>query len=381
METNINDTILNELEGIALKKTKKLFNNLVSPEHLDAILPEILNKLNKNQLVSIRKFLNIRNASGLNKEKLINIICSEYPNHTDLMLNILSLEEYLFIKRLAFNNNYIIVDKKNISIVIFLKDIGMVATGIYNDKNIVFIPIDLKSSIIKSINNTSIYRNLKQKKLVINTINGLVFYYGVITHDEAISMLLSINNINISKNDLISFIQRNDKFIVDNENELIYGFEVIDPSFIKAQHISREDLMFRPLTKKDIDTTKSRNIIKWTSYDNALYRFFTEKMFIDDIDATSMVKLCIYELKNGFSPSEVINDIKSNFNLTNEVIINHIIFLLNEMNNYDFKYILKGFSPKQVLHMENTNQLCLKIGRNVPCPCGSGKKYKNCCGK
>jgi uncharacterized protein YecA (UPF0149 family) len=23
----------------------------------------------------------------------------------------------------------------------------------------------------------------------------------------------------------------------------------------------------------------------------------------------------------------------------------------------------------------------MKVGRNDPCPCGSGKKYKNCCGK
>ncbi|MCB6939976.1 SEC-C metal-binding domain-containing protein, partial [Agathobacter rectalis] len=22
-----------------------------------------------------------------------------------------------------------------------------------------------------------------------------------------------------------------------------------------------------------------------------------------------------------------------------------------------------------------------QVGRNDPCPCGSGKKYKNCCGK
>ncbi|MCK5648583.1 MAG: SEC-C domain-containing protein, partial [Gammaproteobacteria bacterium] len=22
-----------------------------------------------------------------------------------------------------------------------------------------------------------------------------------------------------------------------------------------------------------------------------------------------------------------------------------------------------------------------KVGRNQPCPCGSGKKYKQCCGK
>ena len=23
----------------------------------------------------------------------------------------------------------------------------------------------------------------------------------------------------------------------------------------------------------------------------------------------------------------------------------------------------------------------MEIGRNEPCPCGSGKKYKNCCGR
>lgn len=24
---------------------------------------------------------------------------------------------------------------------------------------------------------------------------------------------------------------------------------------------------------------------------------------------------------------------------------------------------------------------CKKIGRNDPCPCGSGQKYKHCCGR
>ena len=31
--------------------------------------------------------------------------------------------------------------------------------------------------------------------------------------------------------------------------------------------------------------------------------------------------------------------------------------------------------PKTVRRTEK------KVGRNDPCPCGSGKKYKNCCGK
>ena len=28
-----------------------------------------------------------------------------------------------------------------------------------------------------------------------------------------------------------------------------------------------------------------------------------------------------------------------------------------------------------------TQAVSNKVGRNDPCPCGSGKKYKNCCGK
>lgn len=34
-----------------------------------------------------------------------------------------------------------------------------------------------------------------------------------------------------------------------------------------------------------------------------------------------------------------------------------------------------GDAPKQPVHNKET------VGRNDPCPCGSGKKYKNCCGK
>ena len=34
-----------------------------------------------------------------------------------------------------------------------------------------------------------------------------------------------------------------------------------------------------------------------------------------------------------------------------------------------------GSTPAPVKKQEK------QIGRNDPCPCGSGKKYKNCCGK
>jgi uncharacterized protein YecA (UPF0149 family) len=37
--------------------------------------------------------------------------------------------------------------------------------------------------------------------------------------------------------------------------------------------------------------------------------------------------------------------------------------------------ISKDYKRSKIYHAPK------KIGRNDPCPCGSGKKYKNCCGR
>jgi len=57
--------------------------------------------------------------------------------------------------------------------------------------------------------------------------------------------------------------------------------------------------------------------------------------------------------------------------------------LLAHFNNYISDFILKLEKEVRIERKERTsiadsNQ---KIGRNDPCPCGSGKKYKKCCGK
>ncbi len=44
------------------------------------------------------------------------------------------------------------------------------------------------------------------------------------------------------------------------------------------------------------------------------------------------------------------------------------------LRNGDLRSIL--FPPSVTVRYNSP-----KIGRNQPCPCGSGKKYKNCCNK
>jgi uncharacterized protein YchJ len=48
--------------------------------------------------------------------------------------------------------------------------------------------------------------------------------------------------------------------------------------------------------------------------------------------------------------------------------------IINESRNFDYEKAMK--------FIENINkEEKIKMGRNDPCPCGGGKKYKKCCGK
>ena len=61
------------------------------------------------------------------------------------------------------------------------------------------------------------------------------------------------------------------------------------------------------------------------------------------------------------------------------ISLTHLIFednqpLVNEINAYKRNRI-------HMLKMQNTAVSDNLTGRNMPCPCGSGKKYKHCCGR
>lgn len=51
----------------------------------------------------------------------------------------------------------------------------------------------------------------------------------------------------------------------------------------------------------------------------------------------------------------------------------HYIIGLEPDQPEDLRHLEQALNRPMPLHVE-------KIGRNDPCPCGSGKKYKKCCG-
>ena len=71
-------------------------------------------------------------------------------------------------------------------------------------------------------------------------------------------------------------------------------------------------------------------------------------------------------------------------NLLNKIDNDIALFLLKAevRQNVERKQTLEGHANDGKEKVKNQpKRVSTKVGRNDPCPCGSGKKYKNCCGK
>ena len=90
-------------------------------------------------------------------------------------------------------------------------------------------------------------------------------------------------------------------------------------------------------------------------------------------------------LKNEFDVESVDDDTQIDLDVDYEK-------LYYNMRDAKASWLFKLNSWKNVLDENQTAQIAReyreaniahsdKVGRNDPCPCGSGKKYKNCCGK
>lgn len=84
---------------------------------------------------------------------------------------------------------------------------------------------------------------------------------------------------------------------------------------------------------------------------------------------------------NSITPESNINldiDFEKLFYNMLEADADHL-FSLDEWNDVlsedERRKIYKDYKRSKIVHVEK------KPGRNDPCPCGSGKKYKKCCGR
>ena len=70
---------------------------------------------------------------------------------------------------------------------------------------------------------------------------------------------------------------------------------------------------------------------------------------------------------------------RGDFSISNKNGKTTVSFCIPSVHDIDF--VEEGKKLNEANEKVNLAKRTKKIGRNEPCPCGSGKKYKNCHGK
>jgi hypothetical protein len=163
-----------------------------------------------------------------------------------------------------------------------------------------------------------------------------------------------------------------------------------------ANALARDFLGSKPLQKKTKTAKEDAEDLIKSMLD---YLFFQERKEIQEIQNKH-----IHDFMLAYTPNKL--DLSANAGKTApETIISFLLFLeenghikngeplREEVKNNKRSFlklmpkVKKTTTPKKTLKKttkskaKQVREIDIKIGRNDPCPCGSGKKYKKCCGQ
>ena len=179
------------------------------------------------------------------------------------------------------------------------------------------------------------------------------------------------------------------------ENDKSEIVEYVNTNFLKKQNLKVEDII--DLKDKDVPEYISSLVIKdyeekvkglpvRNEFERAISLRVIDSNWVEHMNTMEHLKEGIG--LRGYSQTNPVQAYTMEgfelFDRLLDKIDNDIsVFLLKAeiRQNTEMKQTIKGSANDGKEKIKSTPKKVTKIGRNDPCPCGSGKKYKQCCGK
>jgi hypothetical protein len=288
----------------------------------------------------------------------------------------------------------------------------------FQNEEVLILPDELKN-ILDTVDETEMMTIVKTNNVVCKIGEGILYTYGVMKHDPFFMLSHSMfsNYINGSadikidysklsysvyfpKNELYekaktifsNYAEYSTKINDSRFNAKYYEryysyYSVFDPYNIFFKQQSREDVTFLPISCNDILTVHQG--------DDKAKKAMSDKLIsnlgIGKLKADMLVEEWSCYVKNGEPPEIFMELILEQIDFESTFKVNELFMFSNRyFVNAISQWIIKGHDPNELSGIK-TNEIMKsdtedtkkrdKVGRNDPCPCGSGKKYKKCCGK
>ncbi|WP_052486973.1 SEC-C metal-binding domain-containing protein [Gordoniibacillus kamchatkensis] len=354
-----------------------------------------LERLTKDELSAIRSNLGIRGASTLKKQELIGALEKHIPEALPYLLSRMDETRYKILKQIADRGGHAFVQLEPYQLSYFRKR-GLLFTGTFKGKRTLVMSQEVLASFGR-IDPASMREKIRRNTEWIKLTHGMLYYYGTLDLEHLESMLAQHTG---EKPDLYAYMvvmEEAEKFyqLIHHDNERYSHADVFDIARLKREQAMRSSLPFYPFTKGQLLRAGESGFADRNPSYRAFVDFIARTYDISRNEADDLVEECEYAIQCGDMPGDVLTLLQEQLEMddlkTVEAFMEHIVALHNNTK----QWILKGYAPYEISAERNRTAAPPSpaegnvidfatrktVGRNDPCPCGSGLKYKKCCGK
>ena len=345
---------------------------------------ELLSLQTKPTLTDIAKRLDIKGYSKLGKDGLVNLVSAYITDNIDNILCELSYKELNLLKELAKED---LVEYSfsidNLNLIGGLSSLGVLFKLSIKDNYYLVVPSDIKDGINSLTSSKKYISNLKERSEGIDLIDGLMTHYGLLLGGELYSIITNKESKVFKEENLdfyLNYIFRSYEAFTEG-NALIHPF-LFSPEDVYEELRVRQTIQYN-FSNEDFFVSLGRDFKDTWGEEVLELKNILSKTKLKKSDIDSLISQLIFYIKNDMDTQIIVELLTSySLNLSDKALADSIVNSFSKIFNNTPIWSLKGLTPSESTARQKTTIIKDKEpGRNDPCPCGSGKKYKKCCGR
>ncbi|WBW99323.1 SEC-C metal-binding domain-containing protein [Oceanirhabdus sp. W0125-5] len=373
---------LDKIHSVQDEQKRKNFEKMFKKISQDSSLEELLNTFTVAELKEVKKIWNVTLASTAKKNDLIKGIITSMEQ--DISMGMMYFDSGRVNEIAAFISTPI---QNNCSMgtkaITYYRKLGILYTGIIDNNKVVVCPNEFKEIFLELKKDKQFTKTISKNDDILNLTRGYLNIYGALSISQCIELIEKSIECSIEYEWFIQFILQ--RYAYKNNEFIIYGdyichTDVYDHIDI-ADKVQQCNYDYKKFSVDKIKEFGSTNYVNNCNSRIAIKDLLLKSYNMEEYDAEEIIDACEYAIKNDkdvqfvmdyLSHSLVVNDMNIYAKL-----LKHLISFKEET----IHWALKGHTPKEIEALSQIGEVKAKIGRNDPCSCGSGKKYKKCCGK
>lgn len=395
-EDNKEEVMEEILEDEFFKHFSKAYSKVAS-SYLDRFyngkysfdLRELIEAYPKKQISTLADNIGLKLASNLKKADMIEKYVNEYENLIKNKMNILDYDIYKMLHKCVRTGGIMHITndlpERFIDMHEFLMYEGIIFPCM-KDEEPVFIMPEIMQKIVKQSDTIAFRKLMKRNSEILNLFIGMLKAYGCIYFEDA-KILIEKYNIDFEETALFllleqgSFYYNSEYYCVeDDDGKVLFVNEEIE-DYEEILNKIDDSLDYVMIDKEKLISMSKEDYLEKSSLGKRFIREFSSMFEMDKDDIADNMEILALDMQYRESREilkDVLTGIEENIDKEDEqMVCNLINKLIRNIPIWKYKGATlneKEGSDKPIINKKN-------IGRNEPCPCNSGKKYKNCCGR